>query len=106
VTLEIVAQGAELSIRNDLTVRHADGRIEHVAERAAASAGRGYWGVSHAELISDFYSRLDDPAPFWISPREAAKSLRIIAEVYDRSRLTHSGRQLTATAGGALPEPG
>jgi predicted dehydrogenase len=106
VTLEIVAQGAELSIRNDLTVQHADGRIEHVTERAAASAGRGYWGVSHAELIADFYSRLDDPAPFWISPREAAKSLRIIAEVYDRSRLTHSGRQLTATAGGALPEPG
>ena len=86
VTIELVAEGALLSIRNDLTVHHAGGRVDQVAEAAAVSAGRGYWGVSHTELISDFYGRLNDPAPFWISPREATKSLRLIADVYAMSR--------------------
>lgn len=86
VTLELVAERAVLSIRTDLTVRHADGRVDIVEESTAATAGRGYWGVSHTDLIADFYRLLDDPAPFWISPREATKSLRIIAEVYAMSR--------------------
>lgn len=102
VTLEIVTDAAVIAIRNDLTVHHADGRVEHVKEREAASAGRGYWGVSHTALITDFYQRLDDPRPFWISPREAAKSLRIIAEVYSMSPAPVTGRQLTATTGGTV----
>ena len=86
VTVELVTERALLSIRDDLTVRHGDGRVQHVEESAAVSAGRGYWGASHAELIADFYRQLDDPAPFWISPREATHSLRIIADVYAMSR--------------------
>ena len=73
VTLEIVTEGAELFLRRDLTVRYADGRTETVEERRAASAGRGYWGVSHQQLIADFYARLAEPEPFWISPREAVE---------------------------------
>lgn len=95
VTLELVTERAVLSIRNDLTVRHADGRVDQVAESAAASdasAGRAYWGASHTKLISDFYRRLGDPAPFWISPREATTSLRIIADVYAMSHEPVAGR--------------
>ena len=33
-------------------------------------------------MIADFYARLADPEPFWISPREAAKSLDILSRVY------------------------
>jgi predicted dehydrogenase len=91
VTVELVAERAVLSIRNDLTVSHADGRVDVVEEAMAATAGRGYWGVSHTELIADFYRGLDHPAPFWISPREATKSLRIIADVYAMSRDLVSG---------------
>ena len=29
----------------------------------------------HAALIADFYARLDEPEPFWISPREASSEL-------------------------------
>ncbi len=82
VTLEIVTEGAELFLRRDLTVRYADGRVEVVEERRAASSGRAYWGVSHQLLIEDFYARLDEPEPFWISPREASKSLDILRRVY------------------------
>lgn len=85
VTVELVAEHAVLSIRRDLTVRHSDGRVDVVEEATAATAGRGYWGVSHTDLIADFYRLLHDPAPFWISPREATKSLRIIADVYATS---------------------
>ena len=82
VTLEIVTEAAELFIRRDLTVRYADGRVEVVQERQAPTSGRAYWGVSHQVLIADFYSRLADPEPFWISPGEAAKSLEILTRTY------------------------
>ena len=77
-----MTEGAELFLRRDLTVRYADGREEVVEERQATSGGRAYWGVSHRLLIADFYARLDEPEPFWISPREAAKSLDILSRVY------------------------
>ncbi|MEQ3551676.1 Gfo/Idh/MocA family oxidoreductase [Pseudonocardia nematodicida] len=85
VTIDVTAERGSLSIRGGLTVTRADGRVETVPERVAPSNGRTYWGVSHEVLIRDFYARLDDDEPFWISPREATKSLRILTDVYARS---------------------
>lgn len=85
VTLEVVTERAVLSLRGDLTVTHANGRIDVVPERTSASGGRDYWGVSHGLLVSDFYSRLDEPGPFWIDPAEAWKSLSIVKDLYRQS---------------------
>jgi predicted dehydrogenase len=85
VTLDVVTEKAVLSLRGDLTVTHADGRVDIVPERKSGSGGRSYWGVSHELLISDFYARLDDAEPFWISPAEAEKSLRIVKDIYRQS---------------------
>ena len=85
VTIEIVTERAVLLIRGDLTVSHADGRIETVTEPVASTGGRAYWGASHERLIADFYRRLADPDPFWISPQEGARSLRVIQQIYDRN---------------------
>jgi UDP-N-acetyl-2-amino-2-deoxyglucuronate dehydrogenase len=82
VTIEIVTERALLLIRGDLTVSHADGRTEVVAERRAANGGRSYWGVSHELLIADFYRGLPDPEPFWIGPEEGARSLRLVDRIY------------------------
>ena len=82
VTIEIVTERAVLVIRGDLTVTHADGRTEVVAERRADTGGRAYWGVSHEQLIADFYRSLPEPQPFWIGPAEGARSLRLIEQVY------------------------
>jgi UDP-N-acetyl-2-amino-2-deoxyglucuronate dehydrogenase len=85
VTLEVVTEKAVLSLRGDLTVTYGDGRVDVIPERRSDTGGRSYWGVSHELLISDFYGRLDEPEPFWISPAEAEKSLRIIKDVYRQS---------------------
>ncbi len=85
ITIEIVTECATLRLNGDLTIDYADGRVDVVAERQAPSGGRAYWGVSHEILIRDFYDRLADPEPFWIGPREAAKSLRIVQEIYRQS---------------------
>ncbi len=90
VSIEVVTERATLSLRGDLTVSYADGRTEVIAERKAASGGRAYWGVSHELLIRDFYARLDEDQPFWISPHEAEKSLRIVQDVYSQSQLTET----------------
>ncbi|MBG0741583.1 Gfo/Idh/MocA family oxidoreductase [Paeniglutamicibacter antarcticus] len=85
VTLDIVAEKAVLSLRNGLTVTYPDGRVDVVPERASHSTGRAYWGFSHELLIQDFYSALNRPGPFWISPAEALKSLRIVKSLYAQS---------------------
>lgn len=87
VELEIEAENGTLAIRDGLTVTWRDGRVEHWPERAVPSGGRAYWGVSHEILIRDFYERLDDPEPFWISPAESRKSLTMLKEVYRQSRI-------------------
>jgi UDP-N-acetyl-2-amino-2-deoxyglucuronate dehydrogenase len=81
VTLELVTERAVLFLREALTVTWADGRTETVHERQADSAGRSYWGVSHSQLIEDFYRRLPEPGPFWIGPSEAMSSLSILTQV-------------------------
>ena len=76
---------ATLSLRGDLTVTYADGTVNVIPERVLESGGRSYWGVSHEMLIRDFYAKLGDPEPFWISPSEAGKSLRIVKDIYAQS---------------------
>ena len=95
VELDIVTEGATLNLRTGLTVSYADGRQETVFERTAPSGGRAYWGVSHELLIGDFYSRLSEDEPFWISPREAEKSLRIVKSLYQQTYPDHPRRHLT-----------
>ncbi len=91
VTLEIATEQADLFVRGDLTVTWADGRTEVVPERRAVSGGRSYWGVSHRALIEDFYRRLAEPEPFWISPAEALKTLRLLDQLYAASGLRPDG---------------
>lgn len=71
VEFELDCENAYVILCDGLQVRWSDGRVDTWAERTAASEGRSYWGVSHELLIQDFYERLGDPEPFWISPREA-----------------------------------
>jgi len=85
VSLDIVTNAATLNLHGDLTVNYADGRVERVQERRTPTGGRAYWGASHEVLIRDFYDRLDEDAPFWISPREAEKSLRIVKRIYQQT---------------------
>ena len=82
VTIEIVTSKAVLLIRGDLTVTYPDGRTEVVAEPVPSTGGRSYWGASHDLLIADFYRTLADPEPFWISPAEGARALRLIDRLY------------------------
>ena len=86
VEIEVETDSAYLEVRSGaaggLTVRWKDGRVDTFSDRVAAPGGRSYWGVSHEELIGDFYAGLDSPAPFWIGPAEAMGSLRILKEAY------------------------
>jgi UDP-N-acetyl-2-amino-2-deoxyglucuronate dehydrogenase len=85
VTIDIATERATLHLRGDLTVTYADGRVEVVADRQVVTGGRAYWGASHQLLIADFYRRLRDPEPFWITPADGTRSLRIIDQIYRQS---------------------
>lgn len=85
ITVDIATEKAQFSLRGDLTITHADGRVEVVEERRAGSGGRDYWGVSHQLFIADFYAQLGNEGAFWIDATEAQKTLRIIKDVYAQS---------------------
>lgn len=85
VTVTVHAEHATAVISGDLRVTWTDGRTETVAAAVPGSVGRSYWGDSHRLLIDDFYSRLDDPDPFWISPAAGLAPVAVIAAVYDAS---------------------
>lgn len=85
VEIQIHTDEADLLLRDGLTVRWRDGRVDHTAERAAPSGGRQYWGVAHETLIHDFYDRLGDADPFWITPEVARESLATVSEIYRQS---------------------
>lgn len=85
VEFELDCENAYVSLRNGLTVAWKDGRLDTYEERKVPSGGRSYWGVSHELLIRDFYAKVDDPEPFWISPAEAMKSLQILKKTYEVS---------------------
>lgn len=87
VEIELDCENAYVKLRNGLSVAWHDGRVDHYEERKVPSGGRSYWGVSHELLIRDFYEKLDDPEPFWISPAEALKSLSILKRTYEVSGL-------------------
>lgn len=95
VELELDCEHAYVVIRDGLEVQWKDGHTEHWTERAVPSGGRSYWGVSHQILIEDFYNRLDDPEPFWISPAEAMKSLKMAKDTYEftKQRIPNEGEK-------------
>lgn len=97
VDIEIVTERATLHIRGDLTITHADGAVEMVAERKTAEGERAYWGVSHELLIQDFYAGFRAKTPFWIGPDEARASFDIIQDVYDQSFPERAGLSGSAT---------
>lgn len=86
VTVDIVTEKAQLSIRGGLTVTYANGRVDVIPERLAATGGKVAWGVSHRILIEDFHAHVAAKKPFWIDPAEGVKSLSIIEQVYALSR--------------------
>ncbi|WP_257158811.1 Gfo/Idh/MocA family protein [Corynebacterium cystitidis] len=86
VEIEIDCAKALVELRDGLTVTWKDGHVDHYEERKQETEGRSYWGVSHELLIRDFYERLADPEPFWISPAEAMASLGIAKAIYQSSQ--------------------
>ena len=85
VEIELDCEHAYVTLRNGLTVAWNDGRVDRYEERQVPSGGRSSGGVSHELLIRDFYGRLADPEPFWISPADALESLRILKKTYEVS---------------------
>lgn len=81
VFLEVLTEKAEFTLCGSLTVKHSGGRTEVFENETVASGEKAYWGNAHTLLIADFYSKLHNPEPFWISPAEAAKNMKILSVV-------------------------
>ncbi len=77
----------------ELRLTDADG-TRMLATDAQANGARSYWGLGHALLIDDFYARLDDPEPFWLTPDVGLGALRVLRTTYAQSGLLPDGTPL------------
>ncbi len=94
VDLEITGRDGRITFAGG-QVRLDDGSSTRViASDEQASGERSYWGRSHALLIDDFYARLGDPEPFWITPAVGLAPLQVLREVYAQSRILPAGAKL------------
>ncbi|UFU04963.1 Gfo/Idh/MocA family protein [Ruania halotolerans] len=85
VSIQVHAEHATATVAGDLVVTWNDGRVETVSAQPPGRVGRAYWGDSHRLLIEDFYTRMDEPDPFWIGPRDGLATIAAIHQVYDAS---------------------
>ncbi len=84
VFLEIIGtNGTARILGSSLDVLYSDGTSERIIDDTVNPI-KHYWGTSHPEIIADFYNNIKEK-PFWISPEEALKTLRIIKEVQKQS---------------------
>ena len=84
VFLEIIGtNGTARILGSSLEVLYSDGTSERIIDDTVNPI-KHYWGTSHPEIIADFYNNIKEK-PFWISPEEALKTLRIIKEVQKQS---------------------
>ena len=85
VTLELVGDQGTARLDTDLILTLADGTTDITPASQLGSGEKAYWGASHGLLIDDFYRHVRAGRPFWIDAVEAAKTLRIVTEVYAQS---------------------
>ena len=76
-----VTEKAVFTLCDTLKVSHEDGSVETFKNETVATGEKAYWGNAHTLLISDFYEKLHDGKPFWISLEEGAKCMRVLHEV-------------------------
>lgn len=81
IFLEIVTEKAVFTLCETLVISNNDGSSEVIKNDTVATGEKAYWGNAHTLLISDFYEKLHDVQPFWISPEEGAKCMRVLHEV-------------------------
>lgn len=81
IEVVIRTERALIQLGDELRITHNDGTTETVSTGTAGEGERGYWGVSHPLLITDFHRHLDRGEKFWIDPAEATKSLWILKQV-------------------------
>lgn len=94
VELEITGRDGTLTLADgELRLTDADG-TRMLATDAQANGARSYWGLGHALLIDDFYVRLDDPEPFWLTPDVGLGALRVLRTTYAQSGLLPDGTPL------------
>ena len=81
ISLEIVCENMTLNLVNDDL--YIDGVKQNLYDTALDSAGKGYWGVGHMMLFSDYYSRLESGKDMPISVEEASKALKVLLAMYE-----------------------
>ncbi|MDF2685576.1 MAG: putative oxidoreductase YcjS [Clostridia bacterium] len=87
ITVDILTDKADFHLDNDLSVKYKDGRTEVYNAENLGVGDKDYWGTSHSLLINDFYSSLKTEGSFWIDPKEAFKTINIIMNIYEQSKI-------------------
>ena len=94
VELQITGRDATVALVGGETLLTDSAGTRMLATDAQDTGERSYWGMGHQLLIDDFYAKLDDPEPFWLSPAVGLTALQVLRASYRQSGLLPAGMPL------------
>lgn len=94
VELEITGSAGTVALADGRAVLRDAAGSRVLASDVQDSGDRSYWGLGHQLLIDDFYARLADPEPFWLTPEVGLPSLNVLRSTYGQSGLLPPGTAL------------
>jgi predicted dehydrogenase len=86
VMIYVQCESAEFRIDSGRLYRINSGEPVLLAEDAAPSTGKAYYGSSHSKIIAEFYRVLETGMGTYVTPQEALVSMRMIDAVRESSR--------------------
>lgn len=85
IELDILCENGTMSIRDNLTVNYPD-RTEIYYDAKAKGFGKTVWGITHKQIIDDFYDSLVNDRAFAVCGREGVNAIKLIDAIYTSDR--------------------
>ncbi len=81
IEVDIVCENGSLSIRDKLTVKYQD-KTEIYEDAKSKAFGKTVWGITHKQIIDDYYSSLIENRPFFVHGGEGINAVKLIDAIY------------------------
>lgn len=81
IEVDIVCEKGTMSIRDVLTVKYED-KTEIYEDTKSKAFGKTVWGITHKQIIDDYYRALKNGDEFFVNGKEGINTIKLIDAVY------------------------
>ncbi len=85
IEIDVVCEKGSLSLGEKLEVKYGD-RTEIYEDVKSKSFGKTVWGITHKQIIDDYYSTLTKEKEFAVNEKEGINTVKLIDAIYKSDR--------------------